>query len=38
MRADLAAAIMRLKDDLVTKCRLSENDLPHSPQERMAEA
>ena len=37
MRADLAAAIIQLKDDLVTKCRLSENDLPHSPQERMAE-
>ena len=38
MRADLAAAIVRLKEDLVAKCGLDENDLPHSPQERMAEA
>jgi 1-acyl-sn-glycerol-3-phosphate acyltransferase len=38
MSADLAAAIVRLKDDLVHECGLGENDLPHSPQERMAEA
>ena len=38
MRADLAAAIIRLKDDLVRECGLGENDLPHSPRERMAEA
>ena len=38
MSADLAAAIVRLKDDLVRECGLGENDLPHSPQERMAEA
>ncbi|MCK9588672.1 MAG: lysophospholipid acyltransferase family protein [Terrimicrobiaceae bacterium] len=38
MRADLAAAIVRLKDDLVAKCGLGENDLPHSPRERMSEA
>ena len=38
MRADLAAAIVRLKDDLVRECGLGENDLPHSPRERMAEA
>ena len=38
MRADLAAAIVRLKDDLVARCGLGENDLPHSPRERMAEA
>ncbi len=38
MRADLAAAMVRLKDDLVARCSLGENDLPHSPRERMAEA
>ena len=38
MRADLAAAIVHLKDDLVARCGLGENDLPHSPRERMAEA
>ena len=38
MRADLTAAIIRLKDDLVRECGLGENDLPHSPRERMAEA
>ena len=37
MRDDLAAAMVRLKDDLVKKCGLSENDLPHSPRERMSE-
>ena len=37
MRNDLAAAIVRLKDDLVRECGLSEKDLPHSPQERIAE-
>lgn len=38
MRAELAAAAVRLKDDLVARCGLGENDLPHSPRERMAEA
>ncbi|MFA7344181.1 MAG: lysophospholipid acyltransferase family protein [Terrimicrobiaceae bacterium] len=37
MRADLAAAFVRLKDDLVSRCGLGGNDLPHSPRERMAE-
>lgn len=38
MREDLAEAMRKLKDDLVTRCGLGENDLPHSPQQRMAEA
>ena len=38
MSADLAAAIVRLKTDLVARCGLGENDLPHSRRERMAEA
>ena len=37
MRAELAAALVKLKDDLVAECRLDDNDLPHSPQQRMAE-
>ena len=37
MRDDLAAAIVRLKDDLVKRCGLTDNDLPHSPGERMSE-
>ncbi|MFZ4777035.1 MAG: lysophospholipid acyltransferase family protein [Terrimicrobiaceae bacterium] len=37
MRGDLAAALVRLKDDLVARCGLGENDLPHSPQQRMSE-
>jgi len=37
MREDLAAAMLRLKNDLVTRCGLGENDLPHSPQQRMDE-
>lgn len=37
MRADLAAAIIKLKDDLVARFGLTEDDLPHSPQQRMAE-
>lgn len=37
MRTELAAAMVRLKDDLVACCSLGENDLPHSPQQRMAE-
>ncbi|MEI6491273.1 MAG: lysophospholipid acyltransferase family protein [Verrucomicrobiota bacterium] len=37
LRADLAAAIVRLKDDLVVRCGLGQNDLPHSPRERMSE-
>ena len=38
MRADRAAANVRLKDNLVRECGLGEIDLPHSPRERMAEA
>lgn len=38
MSEQLAAALIRLKDDLVARCQLQEDDLPHSPQERMAEA
>lgn len=34
---DLASAIVRLKDRVVAHFRLSEDDLPHSPQQRMAE-
>ena len=37
MRVHLAASIIQLKDDLVARCRLDENDLPHSPKERMLE-
>ena len=37
MRGDLSAAIIRLKDDLIARCDLNEEDLPHSPQERMHE-
>jgi hypothetical protein len=37
LRNDVAAALIRLKDDLVTKCQLTADDLPHSPQERMRE-
>jgi len=37
LRDDVAAALLRLKDDLVTKCHLTADDLPHSPQERMRE-
>jgi hypothetical protein len=37
LRDDVAAALIRLKDDLVTKCQLTADDLPHSPQERMLE-
>lgn len=37
LRDDVAAALIRLKDDLVTKCHLTADDLPHSPQERMRE-
>jgi hypothetical protein len=37
LRDDVAAALIRLKDDLVTKCQLTAHDLPHSPQERMRE-
>jgi 1-acyl-sn-glycerol-3-phosphate acyltransferase len=37
MRNELAAAMIRLKDDLVARCGLDERDLPHSPQQRMAE-
>ena len=37
MKNNLAAAIVRLKDDMVRQFGLTENDLPHSPQQRMAE-
>ncbi len=37
LRDDVAAALVRLKDDLVTKCHLTADDLPHSPQQRMRE-
>lgn len=37
MREDTAAALIRLKDRLITDCGLTEDDLPHSPQERMRE-
>ena len=37
MRAELSGAILRLKDDLMARCRLGEQELPHSPQERMSE-
>jgi 1-acyl-sn-glycerol-3-phosphate acyltransferase len=38
LRDDVAAALVRLKDELVTKCHLTADDLPHSPQERMRES
>jgi len=37
MRDELAAAMIRLKDDLFARCQLDAGDLPHSPQERMSE-
>jgi 1-acyl-sn-glycerol-3-phosphate acyltransferase len=37
MRGDLARAMIRLRDDLVARCGLGPNDLPHSPQQRMSE-
>ncbi len=37
LRDDTAAALIRLKDRLVETCQLTEDDLPHSPQERMRE-
>jgi 1-acyl-sn-glycerol-3-phosphate acyltransferase len=37
LRDDTSAALIRLKDRLVETCELSEDDLPHSPQERMRE-
>lgn len=37
LRNDTAAALIRLKDRLVETCQLTEDDLPHSPQERMRE-
>jgi len=37
MRKSLAEAIVRLKNDVVGHFGLGENDLPHSPQQRMAE-
>jgi 1-acyl-sn-glycerol-3-phosphate acyltransferase len=37
VRRETAAAMIRLKDRLMETCQLCENDLPHSPQERMHE-
>ena len=37
IRDETAAALIRLKDRLMETCQLGENDLPHSPQERMRE-
>ena len=37
LRDDTAAALIHLKDRLVETCQLTEDDLPHSPQERMRE-
>lgn len=37
LRNDTAAALIRLKDRLVETCQLTDDDLPHSPQERMRE-
>lgn len=37
IRTAYQAEIVRLRDKLMTHFRLSEADLPHSPQERMAE-
>lgn len=37
LRDDTATALVRLKNLLVEKFHLGDNDLPHSPQERMRE-
>ena len=37
LRDGTAVALIRLKDRLVEACHLTEDDLPHSPQERMRE-
>ena len=37
LRDDTAAALICLKDRLVETCQLTDDDLPHSPQERMRE-
>ena len=37
LRDDTATALIRLKDRLMEAYHLGENDLPHSPQERMRE-
>jgi 1-acyl-sn-glycerol-3-phosphate acyltransferase len=37
LRRDVMDAIEGLKNKLVATCHLTENDLPHSPQERMRE-
>ena len=37
LRDDTASALIRLRDRLVETCQLTEDDLPHSPQERMRE-
>ena len=34
---DVCAAVIRLKDQLLAKYQLTEDDLPHSPQERIRE-
>jgi 1-acyl-sn-glycerol-3-phosphate acyltransferase len=37
MRGELARAMIRLRDELVSRCGLDATDLPHSPQQRMSE-
>lgn len=37
LRQEFTAAIIALKDQLVVTCHLGPDDLPHSPQQRMAE-
>jgi 1-acyl-sn-glycerol-3-phosphate acyltransferase len=37
LRDETATALIRLKDRLVESCRLTADDLPHSPQQRMRE-
>jgi len=37
LSADLAAAWTRIKDDLCARFSLGEDDMPHSPQQRMKE-
>ncbi len=37
LQEEFLSEITRLKEKLVTRFQLTEADLPHSPQERMAE-
>jgi len=37
LRNELLAAVIALKDALMARCGLDADDLPHSPQQRMAE-